>query len=61
MALPLTQLRVSPRTSGQIKGVAKIYNRYEYLNERKAALQALGRFIETLTGRDTGNVVPLRA
>jgi hypothetical protein len=31
------------------------------LPERKAALEALGRFIETLIGRDTGNVVPLRA
>jgi hypothetical protein len=36
--------------------VAAIYNRYEYLDERKAALEALGRKIETLIGRDTGNV-----
>lgn len=53
--------KILNHTSGQISGVAAIYNRFEYLDERKAALNALGRFIETLIGRDTGNVVPLRA
>jgi integrase len=53
--------KVLNHSSGKISGVAAIYNRYEYLDERKAALNALGRFIETLIGRDTGNVVPLRA
>jgi integrase len=33
---------------GIIKGTAKIYNRAKYLPERKAALQAWGRFIESL-------------
>jgi hypothetical protein len=53
--------KILNHTSGEISGVAAIYNRFEYLEERKSALNALGRFIETLIGRNTGNVVPLRA
>jgi hypothetical protein len=53
--------KVLNHSAGQISGVAAIYNRYQYLEERKVALNSLGRFIETLIGRDTGNVVPLRA
>ena len=53
--------KVLNHQSGTISGVAAVYNRFEYLDERKAALEALGRFIENLIGRDTGNVVPLRA
>jgi hypothetical protein len=53
--------KILNHTSGEISGVAAIYNRFEYLNERRAALEALGRKIEMLIGRDTDNVVPLRA
>ena len=53
--------KVLNHTSGEISGVAAIYNRFEYLDERRAALEALGRKIETLIGRDIGNVVSLRA
>jgi integrase len=53
--------KVLNHTSGEISGVAAIYNRFEYLDERRAALEALGRKIETLIGRDSDNVVPIRA
>jgi integrase len=53
--------KVLNHSSGQISGVAAIYNRFQYLDERKAALNTLGRFIATLIGRDPGNVVTLRA
>jgi integrase len=53
--------KVLNHSSGQISGVAAVYNRFQYLDERKAALDALGRFIATLIGRDPGNVVPIRA
>ena len=33
--------KVLNHTAGKITGVAAIYNRYEYLDERKAALDAL--------------------
>jgi integrase len=53
--------KILNHSSGQISGVAAVYNRFQYLEERKAALNTLGRFIATLIGRDPGNVVPLRA
>ena len=52
--------KVLNHTAGKITGVAATYNRYEYLSERKAALDALSRFIATLIGREPGNVVPRR-
>jgi integrase len=40
--------RVLNHTAGTIKGVAKTYNRFEYLDERRQALEAWGRFVEGL-------------
>jgi integrase len=46
---------------GTISGVAAVYNRAAYMPERKAALEALGRFIESLVRPgDAGNVVEMR-
>jgi integrase len=53
--------RVLNHVSGAISGIAAIYNRSQYLPERKAALDAWGRYVESLIGRGAGNVVPLRA
>ena len=36
--------------------MAAVYNRFQYLEERKVALEELGRYIERLVGR---NVVAL--
>jgi integrase len=45
---------------GSIKGVAAIYNRYSYGTEKRAALEAWGRYLEALvTGAPAGNVVEL--
>jgi integrase len=43
--------RVLNHQGGTIRGVAAIYNRFEYLEERKAALQSWGRYMEGLIGR----------
>jgi integrase len=45
---------------GAIRGVAAIYNRHAYLPERKAALEAWGRYIEGLMRPGESNVVTLR-
>jgi hypothetical protein len=37
--------KVSNQSSGKICGAAAIYNMVEYLDERKAALEAPGRYI----------------
>ncbi|MGC1862641.1 MAG: tyrosine-type recombinase/integrase, partial [Methylocystis sp.] len=48
--------------SGTIKGVAAVYNRYSYSDEKRAALGAWGRRVERLaTGEAVSNVVTLRA
>src|SRR5208282_5278235 len=42
--------------------VQKVYNRAEYLDERKAAPEALGRYVEGLVRPgSSNNVVPIRA
>ena len=48
-------------TAGTIRGVAATYNRFEYLDERKAALETWGRFVEGLVRPVPSNVVPLVA
>jgi hypothetical protein len=40
--------RALNHTSGTIRGVARIYNRFEYQEERKAALEAWGRAVEAI-------------
>lgn len=50
--------KVLNHIGGEISGVKAIYNRFEYLDERKSALDALARKIEQLIA---GNVVRLRA
>jgi integrase len=46
--LPHVVDRILNHVSGTIRGVAAVYNRYGYLNERKAALDAWGKHIEGL-------------
>ena len=44
---------------GTIRGVAAVYNRFEYLDERRAAFEAWGRYITNLTAPAPANVVAL--
>ena len=39
--------KILNHTTGKISGVAAIYNRFEYLPERKAALEAWSRHVES--------------
>lgn len=44
--------------SGSIKGVAAVYNRYNYSAEKRTALEAWGRYLDNLTsGAPAANVV----
>ena len=54
--------RVLNHQSGTISGVAAVYNRFVYLEERKAALEAWGRFVESLVRLEDaqGNAVSSR-
>ena len=51
--------KVLNHSSGKIAGVAKIYNRFEYLPERKTALEAWARHVESLIRPTPSNVVEL--
>jgi integrase len=52
--------KVLNHVTGTIRGVALVYNRFEYLEERRAALEAWGRFVENLVTPAPANVVALR-
>ena len=43
------------------KGVAKVYNRFEYIEERREALDLWAKHIESLIRPTPSNVVPLTA
>jgi integrase len=51
--------RVLNHSAGKISGVAKIYNRFEYIPERRAALEAWARHVESLIRPTPSNVVEL--
>jgi integrase len=51
--------KVLNHSSGKISGVGAIYNRFEYLDERKAALDAWSRHIMKLIEPASQNVVSL--
>jgi integrase len=68
-ATGMAGLRIAPHVvdkilnhvSGKISGVAAVYNRFEYSDERRAALEAWGRYVENLINPAPTNVVMLHA
>jgi integrase len=51
--------KVLNHSSGTIRGVAAVYNRFAYADERRAALEAWGRYVEALIKPTEANVMPL--
>jgi integrase len=51
--------KILNHSSGKIGGVAKIYNRFEYIPERKAALDAWAQHVESLIRPAPYNVIEL--
>jgi integrase len=48
--------------SGSIRGIAAVYNRYDYGTEKRAAMQTWARHVETIaSGGMAVNVVSLKA
>jgi hypothetical protein len=53
--------KVLNHVSGTIRrGVAAVYNRFKYLEERRAALDAWGRYVGDLVTPTAANVVAMR-
>ncbi|TXL12386.1 integrase [Methylococcaceae bacterium HT4] len=42
----------------KVKGIEGVYNRYDYFEERKKALQALAGFLESCEGNKEFNIIP---
>lgn len=67
-ATGMARLKIAPHVvdkvlnhlSGEIRGVAAVYNKFEYLDERRAALEAWGRNVSKLVVPAAANVVALR-
>jgi integrase len=53
--------RILNHQAGTIRGVAAVYNRYTYLPERQTALEAWGRYVESLIRPTPSNVSQIRA
>jgi integrase len=53
--------KVLNHSGGTIRGVAAIYNRFEYLDERRTALDAWGQHVSNLVSPSPNNIVKLRA
>lgn len=49
--------KVLNHTGGTIRGVAAIYNRFAYLDERRAALEVWGRYVDQLGNPAPANVI----
>jgi hypothetical protein len=47
--------------SGRISGVAAVYNRYQYSDERQIALDNWSRYLGNLLNPEPSNVIPLSA
>jgi integrase len=53
--------KILNHVSGSIRGVAAVYNRHAYLDERRAALEAWARHVERIVRPTSPNIVPLSA
>jgi integrase len=59
---PFVVDRILNHTSGTIRGVARVYNRFEYRDERRDALAVWGRAVDAIvTERRADNIVTLSA
>lgn len=53
--------RILNHVSGSIRGVAAVYNRHAYIEERRAALDAWSRYVDNLVAPRQGNVRPTQS
>jgi hypothetical protein len=52
--------RILNHQSGTISGVAAVYQRHQFLDERRAALEVWSKHVARLVGLGEDNVVALR-
>jgi integrase len=59
IALPVIE-KVLNHSSGSFRGIVGVYQRHSFADEKRAALEAWGRFVEQLVSGTPPNVIPLR-
>ena len=60
ISLPVIE-KVLNHTSGSFAGIMAVYQRHSFADEKRQALDAWARHIETITGERPGNVIDFRA
>jgi integrase len=60
IALPVIE-KILAHTSGSFGGIVGVYQRYEFVAEKRAAIKAWGEWLTGLTADAPANVVALRA
>jgi hypothetical protein len=68
-ATGMARLKIAPyvvdkvlnHSGGMIRGVAAVYNRFAYFEERRSALDAWGQHVGGLVSSSPMNIVKLRA
>lgn len=53
--------RILNHVSGTIRGVAAVYNRHAYIDERKSALEVWASYLENIIGKSADNVVHIKS
>jgi integrase len=59
IALPTIE-KVLNHTSGSFAGIVSVYQRHDFADEKRAALEAWARHVEALVAGETAKVLPLR-
>jgi integrase len=59
IALPVIE-RILAHSSGSFAGIVGVYQRYQFKDEKREALERWGEWLETLSAVDRTNVVPIR-
>jgi integrase len=59
VALPVVE-KLLNHTSGSFRGIVSAYQRFDYAAQKRAAMEAWSRYVETLVTEEAANVVPLR-
>ncbi len=60
VAIPVIE-KVLNHTSGTFAGVVGVYQRHDFMEEKRAALETWARHIDSLINPNAGNIVPMRS
>jgi hypothetical protein len=53
--------KILNHSTGAVSGIAAVYNKFQYLEERRAALELWGRYVDNLVALVPANIIDLNA